>query len=88
MRSLSTEDSIIYKKIDDILWFDWDPIGVNKDGVRDEYESYVPPIFSLKKSGANRDAIAHLLFKFELEKMGMGSTIENCLKIADKIIAL
>ncbi len=32
-----TSDFIVYKKIDDILWFDWDPIGVNDIAPRDEY---------------------------------------------------
>jgi hypothetical protein len=82
------KDFIIYKKVDDILWFDWDPLGVNDIAPRDEYNWYVPQIFSLQKSGADREQIASLLFKFESERMGMGSTIENCLRIADKIIAL
>jgi hypothetical protein len=41
-------DMELFKRIDDILWFDWDPIGINDDAPRDEYESYTPPIFSLK----------------------------------------
>jgi hypothetical protein len=83
---VAAKDFLIYKKIDDILWFDWDPIGVNNYAPRDEYQSYVPKIFKLKKSGAAKQEIAECLFKFETERMGMDGTLEKCLSIADKII--
>ena len=82
------KEFIQYKKIDDILWTDWDPIGVNDIAPRDEYQSYVPEIFGLLKSNANRNEIAKILYKLETENMGMESKIENCLTIADKILAL
>ena len=82
----AAKDFLLYKKIDDILWFDWDPIGVNDIAPRDEYQSYVPEIFGLVKSNADRQEIAGRLFKFETENMGMGGTLENCLTIADKIL--
>ena len=84
----AAKEFITYKKIDDILWFDWDPIGVNDLAPRDEYQSYVPDIFNLKKSGASREEIAKKLFYFETVTMGMGGTLENCLTIADKIISV
>lgn len=80
------KDFLVYKKIDDILWFDWDPIGVKDLAPRDEYQSYVPEIFNLKKSGADRHEIANRLLKLETENMGMSGALENCLAIADKII--
>ena len=84
----AAKDFIVYKKIDDILWFDWDPIGINDIAPRDEYQSYVPEIFNLKKSGADREVIAKRLLELETITIGMGSTIENCLTIADKIISV
>ncbi len=79
-------DFLLYKKIDDILWFDWDPIGVNDFAPRDEYQNYVPQIFGLIKANADRQKIADILFKFETDNMGMAGTFENCLIIADKIL--
>ena len=84
----AAKDFIVYKKIDDILWFDWDPIGINDIAPRDEYQSYVPEIFNLKKSGADREVIAKRLLELETVTIGMGGTIENCLTIADKIISV
>jgi len=65
----AAKDFLLYKKIDDILWFDWDPIGVNSIALRDEYQSYVPEIFGLVKSNAGRQEIASRLFKLETENM-------------------
>ena len=83
---IAAKDFLIYRKIDDILWFDWDPIGVNDCAPRDEYQSYVPEIFALIKAKADRWEIANTLYRFETENMGMSGTIKNCLMIADKIL--
>jgi len=83
---VAAKDFLLCKKIDDILWFDWDPIGINDIAPRDEYQSYVPEIFGLVKAKADRQEIANRLHKLETENMGMGGTIENCLTIADKIL--
>lgn len=81
------KDVLLYKKIDDILWYDWDPIGINDIAPRDEYQSYVPEIFGLVKAKAGKQEIANRLHKFETENMGMSGAIENCLTIAEKIIS-
>ena len=50
----AAKDFLLYRKIDDILWLDWDPIGVNDMAPRDEYQSYVPGILRLVKSKAEK----------------------------------
>lgn len=82
----AAKDFLLYKKIYDILWFDWDPIGINDIAPRDEYQGYVPEIFGLVKAKADRQEIADRLHRLETENMGMSGTIENCLTIADKIL--
>jgi hypothetical protein len=82
----AAKDFSLYKKINDILWLDWDPIGINDMAPRDEYQGYVPQFLKLKKAGADRQQIAKRLLALETEKMGMSGTLENCLRIADKII--
>jgi hypothetical protein len=85
---MTAEQNKLYKSIDDILWFDWDPIGINKDGVRDEYYVYVPQVFQLKISGASKLEIAKYLDKLATERMGLESNIEFSEQIAEKVIAL
>ncbi len=82
----AAKDFLLYKKIDEILWFDWDPIGINDIAPRDEYQSYVPEIFGLVKAKSDRQEIANRLHKLETENIGMSVTIESCLTIADKIL--
>ena len=85
---MTAEQLTLYKSIDEILWLDWDPIGINKDGIRDEYYGYLPQVFQLKISGASKSEIAKYLDGVVTERMGMESDIEFSEQIADKIIAL
>ena len=78
----------IYKAIDEILWNDWDPIGVNDCAPRDEYQSYLPEIFRLKIEGGNAEVIANKLLYFEMERMGLDGDIKHCRTIAAKILAV
>ncbi len=86
-RNLKTAgDFFLYKKINDILWFDWDPIGVNDLAPSDEYQRYVPEIFTLVRAKADRLEIAKRLHKLQNELMGIPTTIDNSLIISDKIL--
>lgn len=81
-------DFLIFHRIDNLLWSDWDPLGLNDIAPSDEYHSYVPEIFRLVKSKASRQEIADRLSKFETENMGIIGSAENCLQIADKILRI
>ncbi|HEY1047534.1 MAG TPA: hypothetical protein VGF79_13900 [Bacteroidia bacterium] len=86
---LKYEDPInLYETIDYILWNEWDPIGINDIGPRDEYQSYTPVIFELKINGSDIELIAKTLHKIETETMGLLGNFERCEQIAAKIIKL
>ena len=78
----------LYQEIDEILWNDWDPIGVNDIAPRYEYQSYTPIIFSLKRKGVNEEEIAKELYEIEKETIGLAGNLENCRIVARKIIEL
>jgi hypothetical protein len=79
----------LYEKIDEILWKEWDPIGVNdNEKIRDEYQGYTPHIFSLKINGVDEIKIARHLFELETVSMGMTGNKEYCERIAKKIVEL
>jgi hypothetical protein len=82
----SPEDSLLYRKIDEILWYDWDPIGVNDYAPRNEYQAYVLPVFNLKKAGAGKQEIAECLLKFETERMELAGGYAKCLSVAEIIL--
>jgi len=85
---MTTEQKDLYKFIDEILWNDWDPIGINDVAPRDEYQGYTPNIFSLKINGANKETIARKLYEIETETIGVMGNIEHCQQVAEKIINL
>ena len=82
------EPTNLYEAIDLILWNDWNPIGINDIAPRDEYQSYTPTIFRLKRSGADSETIARTLHKIETETIGVLGNIDHCRQVADKIINL
>ena len=79
----------IYDAIDEILWRDWDPIGINDNEIiRDEYQSYAYLIFRLKMQGADEMKISQYLFELAWENMGMTSDLEHCKVVARKIFEI
>jgi hypothetical protein len=77
-------DQSLFNKISHILFTDWNPIGY-ADIPKNEYESYVPQIIELKKTGASSETIAQTLHQIECNKMGMKGSLEHCRKVAAKI---
>lgn len=83
----------IQKAIDAILFHDWDPIGVKDDakdhpGLRDEYGSYVGPVYHALTSGASEVEIAALLRRISDESIGLSSSDDRLLIVARKLRAL
>lgn len=77
----------LYKRIDEILWHDWDPIGVNDcEEARDEYHSYLSHIFRLAIEGKDADRIALSLIATIESNMGLSGNKDHNLAVAKKII--
>ncbi|MES2619260.1 MAG: hypothetical protein V4615_00290 [Bacteroidota bacterium] len=84
----ASEHKKLYNAIDEILWNDWDPIGVNGIAPRDEYQSYTPIIFKLKTNGADKEAIAKRLHEIETVTIGVIGNLDHCREIAGRILNL
>jgi len=82
------EKDLAYKQLDDILRFDWNPIGLNDNDPLDEYHSYLTKVYALKESGAGFEEIVAMLYSFETGPMGLTGNLENCKNVTQKIIAL
>lgn len=77
----------IYKAIDEILWKDWDPIGINdNENCRDEYQGYVSHIYNLIIHDADKTKITNHLLEIETINMGMEGNKNHCEEIAKKIL--
>lgn len=73
----------LYRATDEILYYLWDPIGVNDcPAARDEYQSYLPKTFKLLVSDAKDHEIAAYLNKVESSSMGLGANKPHALNIA------
>jgi hypothetical protein len=72
---LSPEQAQLYRRVDEVLHYLWDPIEVSHvPEARDEYQSYLPHVFSLLIHHAPEAELIAFLVKTETETMGLSST--------------
>jgi hypothetical protein len=84
---LPPEQMELYRRVDEILWKDWDPIGVSGfPEARDEYYSYLPNAFRLTLEGSGKSKIAEYLFSIEAERMGLPGNKQKCMRIAGMLL--
>jgi hypothetical protein len=87
---LSPSQKELYRRVDEVLHYIWDPIGVSGiPQARDEYHSYLPLVFkrALEAKG-NEDIVSYLLM-VESESMGLSITEKargRAVEAADVII--
>ncbi|TGL32806.1 hypothetical protein EHQ52_13510 [Leptospira koniambonensis] len=81
-------DLLELKAIDEILWHDWDPIGINYTEQRDEYQAYSADIFDLKRNRASAEEIRKYLVDLQINRIGIFSNQDSCKLIANKIIRI
>ena len=86
-KRLPPDQLALYKRIDEILWEDWDPIGVVAfgDAARDEYQDYLPSIFTLALERCDVDEIADRLHLIELHEMELPGNRKHCDWVARRI---
>ncbi len=84
---ITKENLGLYNAIDEILWKDWDPIGVyGTEQARGEYQSYLPRIFKLTLEG-NLEKLENYLYGIETELMGLQGGRETCKTVVKLIMA-
>jgi hypothetical protein len=82
--------SDLLKGVRDILFQDWDPIGVNDQPLcQNEYDSYAPSICRLLREGANEDKLVNHLERLQKTSMGLSVTdAERDRKVASRLLSL
>jgi hypothetical protein len=69
---LKEHQNLLRKRIDEVLHYMWDPIGVaGTPEARDEYDSYVPRLYGMLLQGVKEKEISDYLTQIETESMGM-----------------
>jgi hypothetical protein len=83
-QKLPENENELYRRVDEVLHYIWDPIGVSGvPGARDEYYSYLPHVFSLLKRGADDEEIATYLGKITAERMEIGTNRSRDFEVAE-----
>ena len=89
-KKLPPDQMELYRRVDEILTYLWDPIGISwVPQARDEYSAYLPQVFKRVIDGQSANKIADCLIQFETESIGLNSTIkskEHALSIAKLLI--
>lgn len=94
-----TENSQVSKKeralriqdaIRQVLFYDWDPIGVSdQPHLNDEYDSYIGPVYRMLSENRSEKALADFLFRTERNDIGVGTTsADRLLPIARKLLSI
>lgn len=87
-QKLSAQDMALYRAVDEVLHYVWDPIGVaGTPQARDEYYGYLPRIFALVRDCANESAIAKELSSIATQRMGLLARPEHDLEIARLLLS-
>jgi hypothetical protein len=76
--------------IREILFHDWDPLSVGGNvRLREEYDSYIAPIYRLLTTAPSREDVARELKKIESESMGFDQASEAALlPVADRLLSI
>jgi hypothetical protein len=79
----------LHQGIKDVLLKDWDPIGVQDiPEAQDEYDSYVPTIYSMLITRKPINEVFEYLVWLETEHMGLTSDRQQTRSIAEKLASL
>ncbi len=85
---LGAADMELYRTVDEVLHYIWDPCGVSEEPLaRDEYHSYLPQVFAMVRDGKDAQTIASHLDRIAVEQMGSAPNAAHCDKVASVLIA-
>jgi hypothetical protein len=87
-QKLPPRDLKLYEAVDEILYRNWDPIGVaGVPEARDEYRAYLPQVFAMVQNGNGVAAIAGYLSFIRVERMGLDEDDQLDLNVTSMLLA-
>ena len=87
LRKLNLRDRRLYRAVNEVLHYLWDPIGIaGVPQARDEYDSYVPQVFTLLKSGATELVISEHLQQLSEDRIGLSRLPERANETASALV--
>ncbi|WP_144138121.1 hypothetical protein [Paraburkholderia sp. BCC1884] len=86
-RKLSDTKLELYRRIDEVLYYVWDPIGVaTSPAARDEYQGYLPTVFTMLQEGMDASPIAAYLDDVVTDRMGLDANPEHSKRVAELLL--
>ena len=84
---LDQKEKELYKRVDEVLHYVWDPIGIyNCPEARDEYYSYIPQVFSMLKNSKTKSEISAHLSNLTKDQIGLDPDKKHIEKVVDLLI--
>jgi hypothetical protein len=86
-QNLTDNELALYKLVDEVLHYVWDPIGIatNADA-REEYVSYLPKIFAMLQERTDASSIAAYLDNVATKRMGLGANPGRSKRVAELLL--
>ena len=86
-QKLADTELELYRRVDEVLYYIWDPIGVAPSPVtRDEYQRYLPKVFAMLQEGSAASPIAAYLDNVATEGMGLNGNPEHSKQVAELLL--
>lgn len=76
----------IENEIRDILFDEWDPIGINDSGPRDEYDNYIGRVYRFLNEGKDVEFLAKHLLNLEVGSMHCTTTEAHRKMVARRLL--
>jgi len=86
-RKLSDTELQLYRRVDEVLYYVWDPIGVAySPAARDEYQGYLPKVFAMLQEEMDASPVAAYLDNVATESMGLDANPEHSKRVAELLL--
>lgn len=86
-RKLAGTELELYRRVDEVLYYVWDPIGVaTSPAARDEYQGYLPTVFTMLQEGMDASPIAAYLDNVATGSMGLDANPEHSRRVAELLL--
>ena len=84
MNKITNQEKELIKRINKVLFCVWDPVGVyTEPEARDEYDSYVPQVFSLLKQSNPSENLKKYLFDIAKKEIASEVTEDNLKEVVE-----
>jgi hypothetical protein len=87
MKMRQFDNNELSKRVDEVLFYVWDPIGVHPEPcARSEYDSYVPEIRRLVEQNDSSGPISAHLMKIVRDRMALSPNSKHCDHVAKLLL--